>query len=392
MPLDAKGRQKIASTNPDSAEEASLLEKAAASDDPSVLAGEARPSPSPLLLPARGVFAAFVLLVVIIGWLSARYGPPAKERRPAGSVGEIVYSASRKALGGGLSGAAAGVAQVILLMWLRTTMNYQYRHGSSTCAAMRTLYAHGGVSRFYQGLPYALLQTPLSRFGDTAANTGVLALLSSTAAGGALPVALRTALASAAAALWRVAITPLDTLKTALQVEGRGAYELLLRRAKQNGACELWAGALASAAANFVPRVVRRFWSPPGDCLVSPCGCGQVGGYPWFLTFNALDELLPRAEPAGPRLLLRSATLGVCAAAVSDCLSNSIRVVKTTRQTAEAPLSYEEAAELVLRQDGLRGLLCRGLGTRLLANIVQAALFTVIWKQLEAGMRGRGLA
>jgi len=88
---------------------------------------------------------------------------------------------------------------------------------------------------------------------------------------------------------------------------------------------------------------------------------------------------------------LRSATLGVCAAAVSDCLSNSIRVVKTTRQTAEAALSYEEAAELVLRQDGLRGLLCRGLGTRLLANIVQAALFTVIWKQLEAGMSGLGL-
>jgi len=257
------------STNPYSAEKASLLEKAAASDGPSVLEGEARPSSSPLVLPARGVFAAFVLLVVIIGWLSARYGPPAKERRPAGSVGEIVYSASRKALGGGLSGAAAGVAQVILLMWLRTTMNYQYRHGSSTCAAMRTLYAQGGVPRFYQGLPYALLQTPLSRFGDTAANTGVLALLSSIAAGGALPVALRTALASAAAALWRVAITPLDTLKTALQVEGRGAYELLLRRAKQNGACELWAGALASAAANFVPRAARRLWSPPGDCLVS---------------------------------------------------------------------------------------------------------------------------
>ncbi|EOD10107.1 hypothetical protein EMIHUDRAFT_446231 [Emiliania huxleyi CCMP1516] len=165
-------------------------------------------------------------------------------------------------------------------MWLRTTMNYQYRHGSSTCAAMRTLYAHGGVSRFYQGLPYALLQTPLSRFGDTAANTGVLALLSSTAAGGALPVALRTALASAAAALWRVAITPLDTLKTALQVEGRGAYELLLRRAKQNGACELWAGALASAAANFVPRVVRRFWSPPGDCLVSPVRLWTGGRLP----------------------------------------------------------------------------------------------------------------
>mmetsp|Transcript_10289 Transcript_10289/g.30109 ORF Transcript_10289/g.30109 Transcript_10289/m.30109 type:complete len:258 (+) Transcript_10289:1026-1799(+) len=252
---------------------------------------------------------------------------------------------------------------------------------------MRTLYAQGGVPRFYQGLPYALLQTPLSRFGDTAAKTGVLALLSSTAAGGALPVALRTALASAAAALWRVAITPLDTLKTALQVEGRGAYELLLRRAKQNGACELWAGALASAAANFVPRVVWRFWSPPGDCLVSPCGCGQVGGYPWFLTFNALDELLPKLERGSSPIahrLLRSALMGCVATGVSDVVSNSVRVVKTTTQTSAAPLTYLEATRHVVAMDGVSGLLTRGLGTRLLANALQSTLFAVIWKLLEA--------
>ena len=45
------------------------------------------------------------------------------------------------------------------------------------------LYAEGGVRRFYQGLPWALLQTPLTRFGDTAANSGVLLLLSSTGFG-----------------------------------------------------------------------------------------------------------------------------------------------------------------------------------------------------------------
>ena len=33
--------------------------------------------------------------------------------------------------------------------------------------------------------------------------------------------------------------------------------------------------------------------------------------------------------------LLRHALLGLCATCVSDCTSNSFRVIKTTRQTAE---------------------------------------------------------
>ena len=72
----------------------------------------------------------------------------------------------------------------------------------------------GGVGRLYQGLWAALLQAPLARFGDTAANAGALALLETTA----LPVALKTFLASCSAALFRIAITPIDTLKTMLQV------------------------------------------------------------------------------------------------------------------------------------------------------------------------------
>ena len=94
----------------------------------------------------------------------------------------ILQKAAKRAIGGGLSGALAGVIQVLTLMWLRTTMNYQYRYGTSTKAAMRTLYEQGGrglggLMRFYQGVSFAILQTPLSRFGDTAANTGVLELL-----------------------------------------------------------------------------------------------------------------------------------------------------------------------------------------------------------------------
>ena len=89
----------------------------------------------------------------------------------------IMAKAAKKAIGGGLSGALAGVIQVLLLMWLRTTMNYQYRYGTSTKEALKRLWGEGGIGRLYQGVGFAIFQTPLSRFGDTAANTGVLELL-----------------------------------------------------------------------------------------------------------------------------------------------------------------------------------------------------------------------
>lgn len=48
----------------------------------------------------------------------------------------------------------------------------RYRYGTTTTQALRTLYKEGGIPRFYRGLLPALLQAPLSRFGDTAANAG----------------------------------------------------------------------------------------------------------------------------------------------------------------------------------------------------------------------------
>ena len=95
-------------------------------------------------------------------------------RKATSSSGFDVRAALTKALGGGLPGAVAMVLQVVLLMWLRTTVNYQMRHGGSLLEVIETLYAEGGIRRFYAGAQYALLQGPLSRFGDTAANAGVL--------------------------------------------------------------------------------------------------------------------------------------------------------------------------------------------------------------------------
>ena len=73
----------------------------------------------------------------------------------------------------------------------------------------------GGIPRFYRGVLPALVQSPLSRFGDTASNVGVLALLNSYPQTKDISIAAQTALASCAAAAWRLFLMPIDgqTLK-----------------------------------------------------------------------------------------------------------------------------------------------------------------------------------
>jgi len=275
----------------------------------------------------------------------------------------IFQKAAKKAVGGGLSGAVAGVVQVLTLMWLRTTMNYQYRYGSGTFEAMKALYKQGGIPRFYQGVSFAIFQTPLSRFGDTAANTGVLELLAMTTWGADIPIAFKTALASGAGSLWRIGITPLDTLKTTLQVEGPEAYKQLSAKIKREGPTVLYQGAIANAVASF------------------------VGSYPWFFTFNLAMRWLPAATPGDLFMkLVRSAAAGVIASFVSDVFSNFLRVLKTTRQTSAESIGYREAAAQIIEKDGILGLFTRGLGTRVITNAIQASLFSIVWKYLEGRM------
>ncbi|CAM9203151.1 unnamed protein product, partial [Hapterophycus canaliculatus] len=91
---------------------------------------------------------------------------------------------------------------------------------------------------------------------------------------------------------------------------------------------------------------------------------------------------------------------GLCSSCVSDCCSNSIRVVKTTKQTAPVPrdtnistseiLSYPEALKQVVDEDGVSGLFLRGLQTRILVNALQGALFAVLWKYFQELLRTGG--
>ncbi|SRR6266446_1293635 len=114
-------------------------------------------------------------------------------------------------------------------------MNYQYRYGTSTTLAINTLYADGGFTRYYQGLPAALIQGPVSRFGDTAANAGILALLESNTFMRTLPKFIQTAFASATAALFRIVLLPVDTVKTTLQTQGKRGWGILRNRVHAAG-------------------------------------------------------------------------------------------------------------------------------------------------------------
>ncbi|KAH8669421.1 mitochondrial carrier domain-containing protein [Ilyonectria robusta] len=291
------------------------------------------------------VLAIFVLAIFIKGWIDAK------------DTDFDLKGALKRALGGGLSGAAAMVLQVLLLMPLRTIMNYQYRHGSSFRPATKDLYEEQGVRRFYQGIGAALVQGPVSRFGDTAANAGILALLESNPYLNKMPSLIKTIFASLCAACFRMILTPIDTLKTTLQAQGASGTAILRRRIKTYGLGSLWWGALATAAATF------------------------VGHYPWFATYNLLTDII--AEPPKHPLawwLLRLAFIGFCASIVSDSVSNSLRVVKTYRQVNETKVSYSEAARSIVRQDGIVGLFGRGLKTRILANGMQGLMFSILWK------------
>eukprot|EP00928_Gymnodinium_smaydae_P051291 TRINITY_DN3481_c0_g1_i1.p1 TRINITY_DN3481_c0_g1~~TRINITY_DN3481_c0_g1_i1.p1 ORF type:complete len:288 (-),score=78.68 TRINITY_DN3481_c0_g1_i1:94-957(-) len=273
--------------------------------------------------------------------------------KAAPSLSEIMNKASKKALSGGLAGMGAQAINVLTLMWMRTIMNYQYRYGGTFREVTTKLWAEGGVPRFYRGLAPGLIQAPMSRFGDTAANDGALAALEHTT----LPTAAKTMVASASAAGFRVFLMPVDAWKTTKQVEGKEGLKKLIEKSKKHPTA-LWQGALGAMTATW------------------------VGHYPWFYTNNQLRESLPQFDFAYGKYV-RNAMIGFASAAVSDTISNSLRVLKTTRQTSLEPVGYLESAKQIVAKEGYAGLFGRGLKTRIITNGVQGALFTIGWRAIS---------
>jgi hypothetical protein len=273
------------------------------------------------------------------------------------TFGEIMEKSGAAAMRGGLAGGAAMGANIGCLMWLRTTMNYQYMHGTGFRESLRILYKDGGIGRFYRGVGPALIQGPMSRFGDTAANTGIITLLDSYDETKELPVAIKTLAASGAAATFRIALMPIDACKTTMQVEGSIAP--LIAKFRANGPRVFFNGSLASASATF------------------------AGHYPWFATYNYLSANLPEQQDRFMELG-RRAGIGFCSSVVSDTTSNSIRVVKVFKQASTEQLSYPAIVRRIVAADGISGLMFRGLETKILANGLQGIIFSVLWKHFDS--------
>jgi len=285
-----------------------------------------------------------------------------KEIKAGPSFQDKLQAAGYRALGGGVAGASAMVLQVTTLMWMRTIMNYQYRNGGTFMGSYRTLMAEGGVRRLYSGLAPAMIQGPFSRFGDTFANAGVLALFESNETLNSLPTMGKTVFASAAAAGMRIFLTPVDTVKTMMQANGKDGIPLLKAKIKAGGPGVMFHGATATMAATF------------------------VGHYPYFTTFNTLQANIDTPKD-WPSKLLRNAGIGFVAAVASDTISNSLRVVKTVRQTS-ATMSYKSIVAGIVEKEGYAGLFGRGLKTRLLCNGCQGMMFSVVYKYVETDVLG----
>lgn len=279
----------------------------------------------------------------------------ASEEEPQLTLLGAIKQAGAKAVRSGTGGFLAGACQVIVFMWLRTAMNYQYKNGGGLVETLKKLYGEGGIGRLYKGLfPWAILQAPLSRFGDTASNALVLGVRS--AAFPSVPIGAATGLGSFCGAAFRVVITPIDTCKTTLQTDGGKGWDMLKEKVSKSGITVLWYGWEGNYLANV------------------------VGGYPFFMTLNFMTAHVPEVEGVY-MALVRHAFIGAVSATVSDVTSNSIRVMKTKKQTSPDPnMGYIKAMREVIDSDGVLGFMLRGLDTRIFTNILQGAFFTVLWR------------
>lgn len=261
----------------------------------------------------------------------------------------------------GVAGASAMAIQVTSLMWMRTTMNYQFKNGGGFILTLKTLYSEGGIVRFYRGILPALIIGPISRFGDTAANMLATTTFKSHPELKNLPIFIQTSLGSVLAGFWRLSTLPVDAWKTSKQVYGPEGLNVLLTKFRANGISAFYQGGIASALATM------------------------VGHYPWFVTNNYLEHYLPKYSYNTDfgMAILRSAGIGFLCTVVSDCISNSIRVVKTFKQTAKEKLTYKQVISQIVEKDGVSGLLLRGLQTKLLTNVIQGMAFSVAWKYIQ---------
>jgi len=271
----------------------------------------------------------------------------------------LLLDSLEKGLYGGSMGSLATFAQVGGLMWLRTTINYQYKHGGTFSNTFKLLYKQGGIPRFYRGVSVAIIQAPLSRFGDTAMNTGVLHYLNNNNSTKEWNMATKTFYCSLFSGLWRVNLMPIDTLKSSLQVNNKEGLQIVRKKVSNHGFKVLYNGGLGAFSATM------------------------MGHFPWFFTHNYLSSVIPISKDEGKiTKYSKYALIGFSSSFASDIVSNSFRVLKIYKQTDKNNISYYDSIKEIVRKHGISNLFTRGLKTKILTNGIQSVLFTILWKSL----------
>lgn len=266
---------------------------------------------------------------------------------------------------------------------------------------VRMLYREGGIPRFYQGVWFALAEGPLSRGVGASANYATLHLMSQTRWAMHLPTVVQTAISSLGVATFRLIYYPLDTAKTAMQVEGPGGLKMLRERARRDGLASLYNGASSS----IVGAAVRHtLWFSTYNMLaamadrynaqaaidyggVNVNSQGDEDGSVAFGTYGQVhgghgfgDNGSGNGNGYAPWNILQNAAIGLACALVTDVVGNPLSVLKAYRQTAERNVSYREVIARVTKEHGLRALFTRGLSTRLTVDAINSVVFTVLWR------------
>ncbi|EGD73039.1 hypothetical protein PTSG_04750 [Salpingoeca rosetta] len=273
----------------------------------------------------------------------------------------------------GMAGAKAMATDVVLLIWLRTVMNRQFRHGGGMVETIQKLYKEGGVRRFYRGFSFAIVEAPLSRGVGAAANYATLHMLSRSDTAQNMPLVMKTALSSLLVASFRVLYYPLDTAKTILQVEGAEGLSLLRRKVKNHGISVLYYGASYAIVGVAVKHTL------------------------WFTTYNYLTDLLGASaaarqaralpdqdipDPAFWQQVLQNSFIGLSCAVVTNILANPLSVLKAYKQSHTESVTYTQAFRQIVGQHGILHLFKRGISTRLCVDGINSMVFTVLWRFL----------
>jgi hypothetical protein len=112
-----------------------------------------------------------------------------------------------------------------------------------------------------------------------------------------------------------------------MQVDGAKGMANLMTKFRAGGPAVFFHGAMGASSATF------------------------AGHYPWFFTYNSLSASIPVPETTMGQLG-RNAFLGFSSSLVSDTVSNSLRVVKTYKQTNERHVTYPQAVNEIVAKDG----------------------------------------